>query len=71
MPRKRDYNYDPDPGRMRYDVDESGAAMGWDEIGERLGVSRERARQIYRIAIRKLRRNPDAMRLFLELCRNA
>jgi DNA-directed RNA polymerase sigma subunit (sigma70/sigma32) len=69
MTRKRDYNMDPDPGRMRYDVDESGAAMGWDEIGERLGISGERARQIYRVAMRKLRRNPEAVALFKELFR--
>ena len=70
MPRKRSYNSDPDPGRMNWLSDETGAAMGWDEIGRRMGVSRERVRQIYRMAMRKLRRNPDAAKLFNELCKD-
>lgn len=38
--------------------------MGWDEIGRRLGLTRQRVQQIYREALYKLRRNPEARELY-------
>jgi len=38
--------------------------MGWDEIGRRLGMTRQRAQQICREALYKLRRNPLARELY-------
>lgn len=70
MKRDRIYKLDSDPGRMEWRSDESGAMMGWDEIGRIIGTSRERARQIYREALYKLKRNPEVLRLFLELCKD-
>jgi hypothetical protein len=68
--RDRIYKLDDDPGRMQWNSDESGGMLGWDEIGRIIGTSGERARQIYRGAMYKLRRNPEALRLFLELCKD-
>jgi DNA-directed RNA polymerase sigma subunit (sigma70/sigma32) len=70
MKHDRKYNLDADPTRTYWWSEESGGMMGWADIGKEIGTTGERARQIYRGAIYKLRRNPEALRLFLELCKD-
>lgn len=41
---------------------EDNGLMSFEEIGRRLGVSRERAHAIYKRAIEKIRRNPRAIK---------
>jgi hypothetical protein len=41
--------------------EDQGAACSFDEIADTLGVSRQRARNIYEMAIAKVRDNPELM----------
>lgn len=41
--------------------------MTLEEIGQVMGVTRERVRQIEAMALRKLRRNPKTRRMFEEI----
>lgn len=40
-----------------------------EEIGQELGITRERVRQIEAVALRKLSKNPLAKQLFEEICK--
>lgn len=53
---------------MRQDSPNSGAEMTFGQIAKVLGVSEQRAKQIYNNAVRKLlRRHPAAMRRLREM----
>lgn len=43
----------------------SDAAMTFEEIGHKLGVSNQRAEQIYQAALAKLKANPQALEMLL------
>jgi DNA-directed RNA polymerase sigma subunit (sigma70/sigma32) len=46
-----------------------GAVMTYREIGKELGVSEQRAKQIFNNAVRKLRKNfPVTLELMMEMC---
>ena len=51
--------------------DQRGRVMGLAEVAEILGISVSRVQQIEAKAIRKLKRNRQVYRLFLELVRQA
>lgn len=64
---KRRYQMHAGPPRGHHNEEAAGYYMGWDEIGARMGITRQRAQQIARVALYKLRRNETVKQLAREL----